>query len=205
MILVDQRLIVVAPAIILEFVEVVDRAERIAQRVLFGLAEAIEIGALTRLAFAIGIAVSARAGDVELGVLHLGSGYLAGGDVEQRAAVFVGRTPVVDPIGDEIDVGLGDAVAAPHEWRKPAAVKRRGTAQRSDQAGTGAAAFPVAAARRRYGRRDKAHAIDFGVDERIERQIPEPAEPAIFGRAVSGRRCENSPDVRVAAFGLGNR
>jgi hypothetical protein len=50
------RLVVVAAAVVFVFVEVVDLAERIAQRVALGLVEAVEIGALPRLAIAIGIA-----------------------------------------------------------------------------------------------------------------------------------------------------
>ena len=63
MVLVDQRLVVVAAAIVGALVEIVDLPERVAQRVDFGLAEAIEIGALPRLALAIGVALCARLGD----------------------------------------------------------------------------------------------------------------------------------------------
>ena len=58
MVLVDQRLVVVAAAVIFIFVEIVDLAERVAQRVELGLGEAVEIGALPRFAIAIGIASS---------------------------------------------------------------------------------------------------------------------------------------------------
>jgi hypothetical protein len=60
MVLMDQRLVVVAVPIVGVIVEVVDPAEGVAQPVDFGLAEAIEVGALARLALAIGVTAQAR-------------------------------------------------------------------------------------------------------------------------------------------------
>ncbi len=66
-VLVDQRLVVVVAPVLLALVEIVDLAERVAQPVDLGLAQAIEILALARLALAVGVTPRARVADVKLG------------------------------------------------------------------------------------------------------------------------------------------
>jgi len=71
MVLVDQRLVVVAAPVVFVFIEVIDLPERIAQRIYLRLAETVEIGALPRLAFTICIAPCIRVGGREFKFSHL--------------------------------------------------------------------------------------------------------------------------------------
>jgi hypothetical protein len=182
-ILVDQRLVVVAAAIVGKLVEVINPAKRVAQRVEFGLAQAIEVGTLARLAVAVGVTSQARLRDVKLQVDDLGPRHLAGRDGERRGTLVVGRTAVVDPLGDEIDIRGGDVTTAPHESGKPAAAKRRYAAQPTNKTGRETAVALTGAARclDRRCRRDQVDPEDSGVQELIERQLPETAEPAVIG------------------------
>src|SRR5437588_10596469 len=179
MILVDQRLVVEVAAVLFDLVEVVDLAECIAQLIDLAVAQAVKMGTLARLAVAVGIAPRTRVSDLELGEIdHPRAGNAACRDIQRQAAEIVSPATVVDPVGDELDVRPGDALAAPHQRRKAVAVERWLAAQTSNQAGPRAPAFLVAA-RGLFFRRDHAHAVDFCFLELLE-IVPETAGAAVI-------------------------
>ena len=166
-ILVDQRLIVEAAAVLGPFVEIEDDAKGAAQSVDFRIVHAIEVNALAGFA-------GTRGGTCVL----LDGEFLDGreGDTLRRFYVRRQRTqfdgvepvafgkPVIDPVRDECDVGFVHRVTAPGQAWQTAAVEWRFPAQSPHEPGCGAPT--VAAAFIRFATRcgrlgcDHAHTAD---------------------------------------------
>jgi len=120
-VLMDQRLVVEIAPVLGTLVEVVDGAERLAQPLQLGLAEAVEVLALAQLTFAIRVAfrtgLDAELRDVgELQVRDLAALGLERAEIDGLPRVL--GQAIVDPVGDEGDVGVGEARAAPWQRRK---------------------------------------------------------------------------------------
>src|SRR5882672_9087086 len=117
------------------------------------------------------------------------------------------RTAVVDPLGDECDVGVRDRAASPRQARKAGSVERRVAAQTLDETGAiGAAAArraPAVRAARRLAfvlRRNQSHAVQADLEQPIERQFPEGTQPAVVGGAVARRLAQRISEMLIAAL-----
>ncbi len=141
-VLVDQRHVVVAAAVLRPLVQPVELAEGGAEFLDLRFRQTIEVHALLEGAVLGTDLVRRAVVDLELarGLLDIPGldhpqfrlGRLAGHG--KRRAVIVGRAAVVDPVGDEGDVARGDGAPAPRQRREARAVERRLAAQPAHEA-----------------------------------------------------------------------
>jgi len=142
---------VVAAPVLRPLVEPVELAERPTQRLDLCRGHTVEVDALLELAVLVAVLVGRAGVDVEGArryALEVRGGDLGeyrrrdrAGERERGDLAIVRRAAVVDPVGDEGDLLLGDHRPAPRQARELRAVERRLTAQPADQARGGAATW----------------------------------------------------------------
>ena len=201
MVLVDQRLVVVAAPVLRPVVEIVELAEAAAQALELRLAHAVDVHAPPGLAGIRGrrIAVGSHRKFGDLADLHRRRlRRLARRKLDCDAGRII-RAAGIDPVGNAVDVGGRDALAAPWQRREAAAIERRFAAQSLDQSGCVAARMrrdAAGVALRHW--RDHLDAEDLGRLQRLRALVPKPSSATIVSGAVAGSFIEDRLHARIS-------